>query len=83
MNQQRKYSLPESALPRPERDWQVVLGLEELLLPTVEDVVKAYSRLVAGLRLGKSGNLAILLRLCAARGAALAELSKDQNDNTN
>lgn len=37
-----------TALPAPtKRDWQVVLGLQEILLPTIDDIKSAYRRLAS------------------------------------
>lgn len=48
-----------AALPAPiaagmKRDWQVVLGLQDLLLPTAEDVDRAYRRLASELHPDKA-----------------------------
>lgn len=71
-----------TALPAPivagmKRDWQVVLGLQELLLPDADDVRKAYQRLASQYHTDKPGaDHDKMAELNAARDEALQELSK-------
>ena len=62
------------ALPAPtsgQADWQAVLGLQELLQPTAEDVRKAYRHLVSIHHPDKGGSDAKMSALNAARDEAL------------
>lgn len=65
-----------TALPAPivagmKRDWQVVLGLQDLLLPTEADIQAAYRRLVAVHHEAKGGDPAKMAELNVARDEAL------------
>jgi hypothetical protein len=71
-----------TALPAPivagmKRDWQVVLGLQDLLQPNAGDVRAAYRRLASDLHPDRAGGDAEkMAELNAARDEALQELSK-------
>lgn len=67
-----------TALPAPivagvSRDWQAVLALQDLLLPTREDVEKAYRRLAGKHHPDKGGSHAAMSELNQARDDALKE----------
>lgn len=69
-----------AALPPPivagmKRDWQAVLELQDLLLPTREDVEKAYRRLASKHHPDKGGSHAAMSELNQARDDALKECS--------
>lgn len=69
-----------TALPAPivagiRRDWQVVLELQDLLLPTREDVEKTYRRLASRHHPDKGGSHAAMSELNQARNDALRECS--------
>lgn len=69
-----------TALPAPivasmKRDWQVVLGLQDLLLPKEDDVRRAYQRLASLYHPDRGGDAAKMAELNAARDEALKELS--------
>jgi hypothetical protein len=68
-----------TALPAPivagmKRDWSVVLGLQDLLLPKVEDVQAAYRRLAQQHHPDRGGDPAKMAELNAARDEALKEV---------
>lgn len=70
-----------TALPAPivagmKRDWQTVLGLQSLLMPTADDVQQAYRRLAAKLHPDRGGDAEGMAELNAARDEALQELSR-------
>lgn len=62
-----------AALPAPAagKDWQVVLELQDLLLPTADDVRKAYRRLAAVHHPDRGGDPAKMAELNRARDEAL------------
>lgn len=65
-----------TALPAPivagmKRDWQIVLGLQDLLLPTEADIREAYRRLVSVHHEAKGGDAAKMAELNVARDEAL------------
>jgi len=71
-----------TALPPPivagmKRDWQVVLGLQELLQPTADDVQRAYRRLASQYHTDKpGGDHDKMAELNTARDEALKELQQ-------
>lgn len=66
-----------TALPAPGaiRDWQAVLGLQELLQPTAEDVRAAYRKLAAQHHPDRGGDPARMTELNQARDEALKEIA--------
>lgn len=71
-----------TALPAPiaagmKRDWQVVLELQDLLLPTAEDVERAYRTLAARFHPDRpGGSTEKMAELNVARSEALEEVSR-------
>ena len=62
-------ALPASGAPR---DWQVVLELQDLLMPTRADVERAYRRLAAQHHPDKGGSAERMAEINRARNEALA-----------
>lgn len=63
-----------TALPAPstKRDWQAVLGLQDLLKPTIEDVRAAYRRLASANHPDKGGNHNLMAEINHAYAEACA-----------
>ena len=65
-----------TALPAPTgaRDWQIVLELQDLLLPTREDIDQAYRRLASKHHPDKGGSAERMAEVNKARDAAIESL---------
>lgn len=68
---------PPAAGPVPRRDWQAVLGLQVLLLPTADDVQQAYRRLASKYHPDReTGDVAAMAAINVARDQALGEINR-------